>query len=284
MSTKVLVCGSAGFLMSNLIRYVLYRDSDRQYKFASVDSLPGPEDHKRVYIHRNHRFHIGDACDPEFMERIVSIEKPDVIVNAVGVKPTVAGSMRNVVNTALTLREVAGGTRIIQIRPGRALQLGRPTQACWDFIGALAVCRSGIELSLPRCFGMRDQHGQVVGMLRVLLNHPDSSPGPEFSGAKEEWAYAEDVASMIWFLIETGAEGSHIMPGLGCASPFQMARVIDEALELSMYPSSEHCSEQSLHMDNTVYPEGWKPDSNSMKQALIKTAKWFHMNRWALDR
>ena len=267
--------------MSNLIRYVLYRDADRQYKFASVDRLLRPEDHKRVYVHRNHSFHIGDVCDLEFMTRVVNIEQPDIIVNAVGPDHSpLNDGMRNVVNAALTLKHLAHPAKVIQIRPDSALCPGDTSRAGWNYIGRMAVGNGGIELSLPRCFGMRDQHGQVAGMLRVLLSTEDHKSGPTFPKEKGDWAYAEDVASMIWFLIEKRAEGSFTMPSIGCASPYQIARIIDDTLDLNMYPPSEHCSTK---VDST-YPEGWEPDSDSLEQALTKTVKWFHMNRWALER
>lgn len=284
---KVLIYGSAGFLMSNLIRYILYRDAERRYKFISVDNLLNPEDYKRVYIHKNHRFHIGDVCDVEFMRRVVGIEKPDVIVNAVGpCHSPLNDGMRNVVNAALTLKDLACPARVIQIRPLFGNQAG------WDYVGRLAVEGGGVELALPRCFGMRDRHGKVAGMLRMLLDpgFQGSSPKhprlPIFPEDKEEWVYAEDVASMIWFLIEKGAGGSFIMPSIGCASPYQIARVVNEALDLNMYPSSENCNEEDMYANNTYMSslEGWKPDSENMKQALIKTIKWFHINRWALER
>ncbi len=66
---KVLVLGSAGFLMSNMMRYMLYRTKD--FEFVSLDSLASVSDHCRVYTHRKHSFHIGDAGDPELLERIM---------------------------------------------------------------------------------------------------------------------------------------------------------------------------------------------------------------------
>ena len=78
---KVLVLGSAGFLMSNFMRYVSYRSKD--FEFVSVDKLTSPENIRFVYRNRNHQFYIGDTSDKYFMDRVIYVEKPDIIVNGI---------------------------------------------------------------------------------------------------------------------------------------------------------------------------------------------------------
>jgi len=255
---------------------------DRQYKFASVDILLNASDYKRVYIHKHHKFHIGDACDPEFMGRIVAIEKPDVIINAVTpIHESVNYRMRGPIAAAMTIEEVRGHAKVLQVRPLPDLCTEDKERAGWDFVEALAVSGGGLALLLPKCFGIRDRHGQLAEMIRAML----STEKEEilFSDKTEEWAYAEDVASMIWFLIEKGAKGSFIMPSLGKASPEQMARIVDEVLNLNIYPLKRKCVKEDLYIEGISFKE-WHPDSSDMKQSLIKTIKWFYMNKWALER
>ena len=78
---KVLILGSAGFIMSNFLRYILYRS--KEYFFVSIDKFL-TENYHMIYLHRQHNFYVGDACDKDFLKKIINMEKPDSIIIGTG--------------------------------------------------------------------------------------------------------------------------------------------------------------------------------------------------------
>jgi dTDP-glucose 4,6-dehydratase len=79
---KILVAGSAGFIGSNFIRYILGAHGD--WKIVNVDkltyagNLANLEDFEKDV---RYRFFRADICDKPLVEEIVTAEKPDAVVN-----------------------------------------------------------------------------------------------------------------------------------------------------------------------------------------------------------
>ena len=273
---KILVCGSAGFLMSNLMRYMLYRTKD--YEFVSVDILRGRDDSKNVYLNRKHSFHIGDAGDTEFMDKLVWMEKPDIIVIGTtmmvpprSIPPPAHKGIREVLlPTAAACRHATHGLYsstwkwpyVIRLVPDRdVVEMG--DRAMWEHVESMVLEAQGTVLRLPVCFGRRG-NGWFEDALRTIVlgqTHEGWSPDAK----RKRYAYAEDVASMLWFLMENPYPKQIIrMPALCYASPLDM--LVEQSDGLGGIEPS------------TV--EGWEPDSKDIQEAVAKTVKWYMMNKW----
>jgi dTDP-glucose 4,6-dehydratase len=75
---KLLVTGSAGFIFSNFIRYVLKNHAN--YQIISVDRFS----HKTlnsIYRNKGHIVHIGDVTDPHFIDMVFTLEQPDYVIH-----------------------------------------------------------------------------------------------------------------------------------------------------------------------------------------------------------
>lgn len=270
---KILVLGSAGFLMSNLMRYMLYRTKD--YEFVSVDLLRHREDFRKVYLHRKHSFHIGDAGDGDFMDKLIWMEKPDIIVIGTtmmvppqSIIPSIHDGFKEVVLPTLTAcRHALHGLYsstwkwpyIIRLVPDKNIE-DMGTREMWNYVESMTLESKGTVLQLPVCFGRRG-NGQFEEELRTIIleqTHKDRSPN------KRRYAFAEDVASMLWFLMENQQPGKVIrMPALCYTSPLDMLESLDNF----------------TGMEESTVP-GWVPDSKDMKEAIDKTVKWYTMNKW----
>jgi nucleoside-diphosphate-sugar epimerase len=247
---KILVCGASGFLMSNFMRYMLYRT--KEYAFASIDFLTDPQDFEYVYQNRRHGFHIGDVRDPAFMRKIAHVEKPDFVVCG----PSFTAP-EDAVASVRAVQEAFDPAAIIHVIPtpeGETRILN--TWGC----AAMAVHPGTTVLSLPRCFGMRDRHTEFALALKDLItsSHCDKKEG------SATWCYAEDVASMIWYLMENPPpkyERDVRMPWLGTGA-------LDDLVAVpGRFPGHlEWC--------------GWQPDSDSLESVVRKTARWYDKNRW----
>jgi dTDP-D-glucose 4,6-dehydratase len=296
MKRKLLVCGSAGFLMSNFIRYLLYRSKD--FEIASVDRLASLTDAKRVYVHRDHKFYLGDVTDGHFMERLLYIEKPDMIINGIGYDEKGCDQFRHAADVTAAVRSLTQydipAVQLVQAPELDRLGIGR-------MIANVTFRKSDNALiQLPNCFGFRQKTDSGLAFLigELLANRPFKLPCMATS-----WAYAEDVASLIWFVIENGITGEIRMPKLGSIGLKDIITILTEIFETkaTIDDKSEEAYEdidafadkdsvwRAMMMEYNRTPEEtakkiekWVPDSSNLKDAIIKTANWYKANRWAI--
>ena len=276
---KILVCGSAGFLMSNFIRYVLYRTKD--YDFASIDRLDNLGDVKRIYRHKRHSFYVGDVCDTSFVQKVIELEKPDFVVNGIR---TATDSRRAWVEgrvlVVASLEDACGRVPIIHIDQ---IDNEESSEHMCGLTNIMVSSNGGVVIDVPYCFGMRGRcnRGDLDWAIMNMISSPGWVPCDdyEFIDFKRGWAYAEDVASFIWFVIENRIKNELIyhMPIIGNLSTLTDLSVI-AGNELGI------CSIKCKKLD-TIPPDGfmkWLPDSISLEDAVRKTARWYGINRWAL--
>jgi len=282
MTKKILVCGAAGFLMSNLVRYTLYKTKD--FKFVCVDNLSASE-MKNVYVHRYAKFYLGDINDDAFMGNIIKIEKPDIIVNGANPKQTYPAVFGH--------KKVLDGLISLSQYNIPIIQLGWPDEVdpygVWNLIRNIVIRDvKGTYLVIPNCFGMR-QRRLFSSHIRGIIEAGKAYVRDE----KWPWVYAEDVASLIWFLIENRVKGQVIMPPLDWCSLEAMTRMVISALETNPVVSKLHDEIESYGSGNwepivTDYKcessiAGWKPDCEDIEELVAKTARWYNANRWALN-
>jgi nucleoside-diphosphate-sugar epimerase len=98
---------------------------------------------------------------------------------------------------------------------------------------------------------------------------------PRMGGPSMRYAYADDVASMLWFLMEDGKRGVVRMPALGSATMDEMLGMAGQAL--GIWDAMEYKGE----MEESDVP-GWLPDSTGLEEAVVGTTKWYMMNTWIL--
>jgi nucleoside-diphosphate-sugar epimerase len=281
---KILVCGSAGFLMSNLMRYMLYRTKD--YEFASIDPLRREEDQRNVYMHKKHSFHVGDAGDPDFLDRVMRVENPDLVIVGTGTPKPVCSNGATVEDIVLPTAATCDlcrirGHRIIRLVPDiDVIDMG--SRPMWSYVESMVSEVGGTTLRLPNCFGRRGQGIFEQALRKILLGQAVDGWKPD--AEKRRYAYAEDVASMLWFIIESRdlPQASMLdivkMPALGYASVAEMVEMAYPVLGWE----SDNVAIVEQHMEKCALP-GWIPDSKDMTDAVLRTAKWYAMNKWIFD-
>lgn len=262
--------------MSNFMRYLLYRSKD--FEIASVDKLINPADYNRIYFNRNHKFYIGDITDEYFMDRLIAIEKPDWIINGIGYfsieeHKRIELHTKNIINSAILLSKYGIPT----------IQLSHTDKYGYNFVSSQFTLKNGIMLVLPNCFGMRQKYtaglAQLIWSIKELGEvyvHEQYLP----------WVYAEDVASLIWYIIEKNFRGGAWMPALGFMNLKTMANIV--CSELGMNAKFIEVEDISKYWEPLCYQyskyeiDGWEPDSVSLEDAIKKTISWYKANKWAL--
>lgn len=75
---KVLITGSCGFIMGNLVRKTIYEK--QPYNIVSVDKV-STNALNSMYWNKNHTFHIADIRDQHIIDVIFQFEKPDIVIH-----------------------------------------------------------------------------------------------------------------------------------------------------------------------------------------------------------
>lgn len=273
---KILACGSAGFLISNFMRYVLYRAKD--FEFVSVDNLKIPDHYKLVYINKKHKFYVGDVSDKYFMDRLINIEKPDVIVNGIGCGPQhTIGELFSTYHQSVEIL-MSYGLPVINLSYPDGVFEGYFFKCNYNTV----IKNNGTILELPNCFGWRQKSNS--GFAKILKNIILNKTA-EINDVKLPWVYAEDVASYLWYIIEKQEYGKILkIPFLGQMSIKDMVCLSLRILEMgdvkfvdSEIPWSPYVKEYSYN--NTK----WVPDSSSIEDSLQKTVRWYSVNKWILN-
>jgi dTDP-D-glucose 4,6-dehydratase len=283
---KILLCGASEFLMSNVIRYMSYRT--KEYEFVSIDALKNKENYKSIYINRNHKFYIGDSADKNFMDRLIFIEKPDVIIN--GMNDDYVGLLENYVEyqehktncSSVTLGEY--GIPVIQ--------LTNPEKYNNSFknICYFTFKNNGVILEVPNCFGIRQKTN--FGFAKIIKDSINQSEMKTLitkvkaSSKSGKWVYAEDIASFIWFIMEQDFFGkeSKVMrvPNVGWFSTEDMVKVVEEVLNKKINYENVEPWKNFIYDYEQEYNCEWKPDTYDFNGNLRKTIGWYLVNRWSL--
>jgi nucleoside-diphosphate-sugar epimerase len=254
---------------------MLYRSRD--YKFVSVDNLSSPKDFKRVYLHRKHRFYIGDVTDEYFMNRLIHVEKPDYIVNAISSGDIIC---------KLSSINLLGKLNIPTIQLAYPSSIDKLHNEC---INNYAIYYGLNLLIFPNCFGLRQRSSKgisqmikgVVGPTKTIYTYPEKWP----------WVYAEDVASLIWYIIENNIRGIIQMPILGNASLQDISESIlvhfseyaPKIVEINKTEIFKLWRPICLTYDKFKQIDNWMPDSDNLALQIDKTVRWYKANRWAID-
>ncbi len=272
MNKKILIFGSAGFLMSNFIRYLLYRT--KEYNIVSIDA-----NYDKIYKHKKHKYYFGNLKDSGFVNGVIDIEKPDVIVNSVMNNKassdwTGALEIFNYLENLVTIP-------VIQLVPTRHT----------DYYGAWECLKNGSGFSksflnfnntileIPETFGIRQKWGISHLVTKLLTDRK-----VDVYDYSQPWVHAEDLASLIWFLIETKLTGYIKMPELDNKSEKDIALIAGKILDKKPEITIREPWDDLIIDYKSDDIKGWVPDSTSIEDALTKTVNWYNVNRWALTK
>jgi nucleoside-diphosphate-sugar epimerase len=288
---KILIVGAAGFLMSNFIRYILYR-SKKEFEIVSIDILNKEQDVKNIYLHRHNKFYVGDVTNENFLYNIIKIEKPDIIINGVGSGPIY--SVKDIHNHAKLLLDSAYNLSQFRIP---VIQISQPEESdTYKIYSApnkaiLSVYdKNNVVLEVPNCFGPRQK--PIMGLGKIISSVMKGHGGFQYE-EKWPWTYVDDLSSMIWYIIETEKTGKIKMPPLGMVSLKDLTNIIEEVLEVPHYDKeviTEYLEPYKASLSwapkCTDYSPfnigGWVPDSKDLKSSIIKTVMWYSANKWIM--
>jgi dTDP-glucose 4,6-dehydratase len=75
---KILITGTLGFIFSNFVRKVV--EDYPSYQFVGVDKAVKHYNLNNMLRHPNYRFYLADIADAHTMDRIFTLEQPDIVI------------------------------------------------------------------------------------------------------------------------------------------------------------------------------------------------------------
>ena len=312
---RILVTGGAGFISSNVVRYLL-RESN--HEVVSLDALTyagNLENLADVIAHPRLSFVQGDIRDAALVRDLVS--QVDVIVNAAA-ESHVEKSIRegasefvttNVEGTQILLdairehpvdrfvlissSEVYGTARYAPMDEGHPLEPRSPyaaTKAGADRLAYSYFVTYGLPIVIVRPFnnyGPRQHPEKVIPrfITQALSDEPLTIHGD--GHASRDWLYVEDDAEAIEAIIVADVDtiaGEVINVATGV--DISVADIADAILDVLGKPSSlkanvdERLGQVDRHIGSTEKAErllGWRART-SFEAGLERTVEWYREN------
>jgi hypothetical protein len=135
-------------------------------------------------------------------------------------------------------------------------------------------------IEVPNKFGMRQKINNIGGNLAFIMYQFLFQNYVNISDKVIPWVYSEDIASLIWFIIEKQKFGYISMPPLGFFSEGYILNKIEKFFnkkhKINFIENKNLIKEYSYQII-----EDWNPNYLNIDIVLEKTIKWFNINRWA---
>jgi dTDP-glucose 4,6-dehydratase len=311
---RLLVTGGAGFIGSNLVRYVLAADAsvhvttlDALTYAGNLASLHDLDDHPR------HRFVHGDVCDAELVDQLVA--EVDAIVHLAAeshVDRSITGPaafLRTNVDGAGVIFEAARRHGVEQVvftstdevygsieAPGRFTE-GAPLRPSSPY----SASKAGADL-LAHAYGVT--YGFPITVTRTTNNlgpyhHPekvvprfvtsllDGGRVPLYGDGSNvrEWTYVLDNVAAQWLVLTEGEPGEVYNVGSGEErSNLELTHAIVERLgadpsAIDLVPDRPGHDQRYAVDSSKVRALGWAP-TRSFEESLDETVAWFRGNEW----
>lgn len=317
MSGSIIVTGGAGFIGTNIIRYILSEHPDT--KIACIDNLTyagNPDNLKELQGKKNFVFFRADISDRVEMYRIFEEVKPDTVVNFAAESHV----DRSLKNPELFIRTNVIGTEILmdaclKYNVGRFhqvstdevygdLPLDRPdlsfteeskikpsspysaSKASADLL-VMAYHRSfGLSATISRCsnnYGAYQFPEKLIPYMFERCRNDESLP--LFGNGKNvrDWLYVTDHCSAIDMIIEKGIPGEIYNVGGHCEiSNYEIVRTIcdycGKPYDLITYVADRPGHDLRYSIDAAkLRTLGWKPKTN-FTDGIKKTLDWYSAN------
>lgn len=310
---KLLVTGSAGFIGSNLVEYLLSAFDD--ITIISLDKLdyaghevnlsfvPGGISSER------HKLIVGSICDPELLDDILA-DGVDGIINVAahthvdrafyypelfiennieGPLNLLRGVEKHKVKRILQVStdEVYGQTlpdkpfnEAAPLKPGNYYA---SSKAAADLYMAAAVNAKKIDAVVIRGtnnFGPRQYPEKLIPFFTRRILNRDAVPIYGEGKQMRDWLYVKDFCRAIWTVFSQGVSGEVYNAGAGNhVSNIEMTRnildILDADESLISFVADRPGHDYCYAIDSTkLHALGWKPHAE-FDRALEETVRWY---------
>lgn len=306
---KVLVTGSCGFVMGNLLRKMVY-DKD-PYQIISLDRVSNHTVNS-MYWNKNHIFHVADIRDKHIIDVIFQFETPDIVIHGAAetndrdqfVSSNVAGTQ--VIIDACLKHKVE---RLIYVSTG---EVYGPSSSEQSFIETeqvnpiteyliskyageqlvkAAAFKYGLNYNIARLssgYGrlQNSRHFIPYVIKSVLSNEQFGIFGD--SKRLKDWTYISDLCSGLQTILKDGLPSEiYNVSSEQEATELEIAQKVCNALgrghDLMKFEQEQfdHLNFECRISSEKIKKLDWKPEYK-LKDGVIECSLWFSKNQWFL--
>jgi dTDP-glucose 4,6-dehydratase len=297
MKKRILIIGAAGFIGSNLVRYLLY--SKNNYYLIGVDKIKESKNIHNIYLNKSCDFYIADACDKDIMLRIFEITRPNIVINLIEDLNTTysllksIGEYKKLFNINIKIIQMSSADVYKESKDlDEASTINSTNEnnfncACGEFIvknycnlikAKYNIVRPDFVFGPRQCSiddPIKDIYCQVKFNKKIKLSNKGS--------LKRNLVYIEDFNNAIISIIEKGSDDEvyNISSGVDFTDleiAFNIKELIDKEIQIE-FNDVEIDSKYKEIDSNKLRELGWKPKL-SFKERLNQTIQWFENNPW----
>lgn len=305
--SRTIVTGSAGFLGSNLIRFLLF--NNKNSSVFGIDKLKNVSYIHNVYINKSSEFYLADVCDKDTMHKIFEICKPDCVIHMSSIK-------NDNINNANELEMISNNINGLAIMANLCVEFNSkliyvsttdvydynndikkdeqsPTFCSNKYIASKLCCENlltsfGIENNLnytiiraTEIFGPRQHCGIIVDMFldikgnnKILLNNKGN--------IIRDLLHVEDFSNAVYLIMEKGKDKE--IYNLSANIDFtdlEIASMIIESLNEGKIEFTQNDVENKYIEINCdkIKQLGWKP-IKKFKNRIKDSILWYNNNQW----
>lgn len=312
-----MITGSAGFIFSNFIRYLLQNSAD--YQVCSIDKILQSQTLHTIYSNKNHTFYIGDVADAHFVNIVFETERPDFIIHGAAesfvdhsIKDATPFVHSNVLGTQVMVDCAVkwGVEKFILTSTDEVYgQLTSEEESAWteesppnprnpysaskmasELIVKAAHYTHGLSYNITRScnnYGNRQPNRNLIPKVisSILNNEPIRVYG---EGAEmRDWLYVMDnCRALLRILEQAPANEVYNISAKQEYKNIEVVQLICNLMErghnLITHVENRKGHDYRYAVDNTkILSLGWKPEIK-FKQGLQDTISWYTNNQWFL--
>lgn len=303
MKKNILIVGGAGFIGSNLIRYITYNTND--YNIISLDKLQDVSSIHNVYLNKSNNFYLADINDEDILDRIFKINNINIVINLASIDSFDLTGIYNLHKISLQY----GIEKFINISypfycdnttedslicSNKIYSKEEFTSYCIDsYITSKLFGINYNIIRVPKCFGPRQQIYNVIPDLFCSLVKEPEVLLPNKGLDVHDLLYIEDLCSAILLILQKGTDNEVYNASINLDyTELELAVIIRDILLGAKTDNKIDCSIGNLVLDDMIEQNtplnidcskikalGWK-SNRKFRENIKYTINWYLTNKW----
>ena len=312
---KVLVTGTAGFILGNFVRRAIY--TKQPYSFISVDRIAGNPN--IVYSHKNHIFHIADIRDQHIIDKIFQFERPDIVIhgaaetfvdyslsdpnsfitsNVLGTQTIINACVKHKVERLIYIStdEIYGhltGENDPPWNEEAAISPRNPysaSKAAGELLVRAAHQSFGLTYNITRSsnnYGPRQTPEKLIPKVIKCILHDQPIPVYGQGAQIRDWTHVFDNCEALLLVLNQGEPNQTY--NISANQEFtnlevvqKICNVMEQGHSLISFVDDRPGHDFRYSVDSSkIRTLGWEPNFK-FKDGIIQCINWYQMNQWML--